>query len=83
MLWTHTKTEIGIYGVIFLFFGGNHHSPLSGTSAPTIFRASGTPVLDFGHTWFVMDCNLSLNGRTFMYWPQQWALNFSDWTGTG
>ena len=40
------------YFLINYLLGGNHSSPLSGTSAQPISGATGTPVLDFGLTVF-------------------------------
>ena len=41
------------------FFCGNRRRPLCGTSAQPFSGATGSSVLDFGHTWFSMDSNLA------------------------
>ena len=40
-------------------------------------------VLDFGYTWFSMDCNFPLDGYPSMYRSRPFLFNFSDQTETG
>ena len=41
----------------------------------TISEATGTPTLDFGPTWFSMDCNLPLDDHRSLYQPNLGCLH--------